>query len=89
MKKSDMLAELLAFMQTQDHSWREEWYVSDRELVAKVIERFSTEHLGMPLTLDSGPIQKVEPKVNRQELMQSLVPHVTEMLRKSNDTPKL
>jgi hypothetical protein len=81
MKKSDMLAELLAFMQTQDHSWREEWYVSDREMVAKVIERFSAEHLGMPLNLDSGPIQKVEPKVDRKEIMQSLVPHVTEMLK--------
>ena len=68
MKKSDMLIELLTFMETQDHTSREEWYVSDREMTAKIIERFSTEHLGMPLTLDSVPLKKVEP-------------HATEMLK--------
>ena len=79
--KADMLAELLAFMETQDHTWREEWYVSDREMVAKVIERFSTEHLGAPLRLPDVPLQKVEPNVNRQEVLNSLMPHMSDILK--------
>ena len=79
--KADMLAELLAFMETQDHTWREEWYVSDREMVAKVIERFFTEHLGAPLRLPDVPLQKVEPNVNRQEILNSLMPHMGDILK--------
>ena len=79
--KADMLAELLAFMETQDHTWREEWYVSDREMVAKVIERFFTEHLGAPLRLPDVPLQKVEPNADRLEVLNSLVPYVQDMLK--------
>lgn len=44
-QKADKLAELLAFMEM-------------REVVAKVIERFSTEHWKMPPRLPDVPIQK-------------------------------
>jgi len=72
-KTSISVEEMLAFIETQDGEYADEWYETDRDIAACVLCALA-DHLGIEFEVPEYVPKPTEMKVSRQEILEALKP---------------
>jgi hypothetical protein len=78
MTDDELRDKMLAFIETRDGDYFDEWYASPRDFAATVLSDFA-EHLGIELVVPAYIPRKTRPQVDRQELLKALMPGIREL----------
>lgn len=78
MTNDDMRDKMLAFIETRDGDYDDEWYASPRDFAATILSDFA-EYLGIELVVPEYIPRKTRPQVDRQELLKALMPGIREL----------
>lgn len=75
MTNQELVEKMLAFIESQDGEYFDEWYATGRDFAAKVLLDFS-QYMGLELVVPEYIPRKDKPTVNREELLRELLPHI-------------
>ena len=75
MTNNDLKEKMLAFIETRDGDYFDEWYASPRDFAATVLSDFA-EHLGIELVVPEYIPRKTKPQVDREALLKALLPGI-------------
>jgi hypothetical protein len=78
MTEEELKAKMLAFIDTQDSDYNDEWYASPRDFAATILSDFS-EYLGLELVVPEHVPQLKKPEIDRNAIFQSLLPEVQKL----------
>jgi hypothetical protein len=78
MNEEELKAKMLAFIDTQDGDYNDEWYASPRDFAATILSDFS-EYLGLELVVPEHVPQLKKPEIDRNAIFQSLLPEVQKL----------
>lgn len=78
MNKDELRDKMLAFIETRDGDYFDDWYASPRDFAATILSDFA-EHLGIELVVPEYVPRKTKPQVDRQELLKALMPGIREL----------
>jgi hypothetical protein len=78
MNEEELKAKMLAFIDTQDGDYNDEWYASPRDFAATILSDFS-EYLGLELVVPEHVPQLKKPEIDRNAILQSLLPEVQKL----------
>ena len=78
MTEEELKAKMLAFIDTQDGDYNDEWYASPRDFAATILSDFS-EYLGLELVVPEHVPQLKKPEIDRNAILQSLLPEVQKL----------
>jgi hypothetical protein len=78
MNEEELKAKMLAFIDTQDGDYNDEWYASPRDFAATILSDFS-EYLGLELVVPEHVPQLKRPEIDRNAIFQSLLPEVQKL----------
>jgi hypothetical protein len=78
MTEEELRAKMLAFIDTQDGDYNDEWYASPRDFAATILSDFS-EYLGLELVVPEHVPQLKKPEIDRNAILQSLLPEVQKL----------
>lgn len=69
---------MLAFIETCDNDYCDEWYASPRDFAATILSDFA-EYLGIDLVVPEHIPQKTKPEIDRQKMFEALLPGIQEL----------
>jgi hypothetical protein len=75
MTDEELQAKMLAFIETQDGDYFDEWYASPRDFAATILSDFA-EHLGLEMVIPEYVPQLKKPEIDRNAMLQSLLPEI-------------
>jgi hypothetical protein len=78
MTEEELKTKMLAFIDTQDGDYNDEWYASPRDFAATILSDFS-EYLGLELVMPEHVPQLKKPEIDRNAIFQSLLPEVQKL----------
>jgi hypothetical protein len=78
MTEEELKAKMLAFIDTQDGDYNDEWYASPRDFAATILSDFSG-YLGLELVVPEHVPQLKKPEIDRNAILQSLLPEVQKL----------
>jgi hypothetical protein len=78
MTEEELRAKMLAFIDTQDGDYNDEWYATPRDFAATILSDFS-EYLGLELVVPEHVPQLKKPEIDRNAILQSLLPEVQKL----------
>jgi hypothetical protein len=78
MTEEELKAKMLAFIDTQDGDYNDEWYATRRDFAATILSDFS-EYLGLELVVPAHVPQLKKPEIDRNAILQSLLPEVQKL----------
>ena len=78
MNNEDLKEKMLAFIETRDGDYFDEWYASPRDFAATVLSDFA-EHLGIELVVPEYVPRKTRPQVDREALLKALMPGIRDL----------
>lgn len=89
-KTSISIQEMLAFIETQDGDYADEWYETDRDIAACVLSALA-DYLGIELVVPEYVPKQTEMKFGRKEILEALRPGLNALFgmeyEKSEDAP--
>ena len=78
MTEEELKAKMLAFIDTQDGDYNDEWYASPRDFAATILSDFSG-YIGLELVVPEHVPQLKKPEIDRNAIFQSLLPEVQKL----------
>jgi hypothetical protein len=78
MTEEELKAKMLAFIETQDGDYDDEWYASPRDFAATILSDFS-EYLGLELVVPEHVPQLKKPEIDRNEMFKALLPEISKI----------
>ena len=78
MTNDELTEKMLAFIETRDGDYDDEWYASPRDFAATILSDFS-EYLGLELVVPEHVPQLKKPEIDRNELFKELLPHISRL----------
>lgn len=75
MTNEELRKKMLAFIETQDGDYDDEWYASPRDFAAVTLTDFA-EYLGIELVVPDHIPRMKKPEVDRAEMMKALLPEI-------------
>jgi hypothetical protein len=78
MTEEELKAKMLAFIETQDGDYDDEWYASPRDFAATILSDFS-EYLGLELVVPEHVPQLKKPEIDRNEMFKALLPEISKL----------
>lgn len=75
MTDEEIKNKMLAFIETQDGDYFDEWYATQRDFAATVLSDFA-EFLGVEIVVPEYVPRKTKPEVDREELLKAILPGV-------------
>jgi hypothetical protein len=78
MTEEELKAKMLAFIDTRDGEYCDEWYATRRDFAATILEDFS-EYIGLELVVPEHVPQLKKPEIDRNAILQSLLPEVQKL----------
>lgn len=78
MTDDELRDKMLAFIETRDGDYFDEWYASPRDFAATIMLDFAA-YLGLELVVPEYVPRKTKPEVDRHELMKALMPGIREL----------
>jgi hypothetical protein len=78
MTEEELKAKMLAFIDTQDGDYNDEWYASPRDFAATILSDFS-DYIGLELVVPEHVPQLKKPEIDRKAILQSLLPEVQKL----------
>jgi hypothetical protein len=78
MNEEELKAKMLAFIDTQDGDYNDEWYASPRDFAATILSDFS-EYLGLELVVPAHVPQLKKPEIDRNAILQSMLPEINKL----------
>ena len=69
---------MLAFIETQDGDYDDEWYASPRDFAATILSDFSG-YLGLELVVPEHVPQLKKPEIDRNAMLQALLPEIQKL----------
>jgi hypothetical protein len=78
MTEEELKAKMLAFIDTQDGEYCDEWYASPRDFAATILSDFS-DYIGLELVVPEHVPQLKKPEIDRNAIFQSLLPEVQKL----------
>ena len=89
MTNDELKDKMLAFIETRDGDYFDDWYASPRDFAATILSDFA-EHLGIELVVPSYIPRKTKPQVDREALLKALMPGIRDLFdieyKKLNET---
>ena len=89
MTNDELRDKMLAFIETRDGDYFDDWYASPRDFAATILSDFA-EHLGIELVVPSYIPRKTKPQVDREALLKALMPGIRDLFdieyKKLNET---
>jgi len=78
MTKEELRDKMLAFVETQDGSYADEWYASPRDFAATILTDFA-EYLGVEMVVPEYIPQVKRAVIDRNELFKTMLPEITRL----------
>lgn len=78
MTNDDLKDKMLAFIETRDGDYFDEWYASPRDFAATILSDFA-EYLGIEMVVPEYIPRKTKPEVDREALLKALMPGILEL----------
>jgi hypothetical protein len=78
MTEEELKAKMLAFIDTQDGDYNDEWYASPRDFAATILSDFS-DYIGLELVVPEHVPQLKKPEIDRNAMLQSLMPEIQKL----------
>lgn len=78
MTEEELKSKMLAFIDTQDGDYADEWYASPRDFAATILTDFS-EYLGLELVVPEHVPQLKKPEIDRNEMFKALMPEISKL----------
>ena len=78
MNNEELKEKMLAFIETRDGDYFDEWYASPRDFAATVLSDFA-KHLGIELVVPEYVPRKTKPQVDREALLKALMPGIRDL----------
>ena len=78
MTNDDLRDKMLAFIETRDGDYFDEWYATPRDFAATILSDFS-EYLGIELVVPAYVPRKTRPQVDRKALLKALMPGIRDL----------
>jgi hypothetical protein len=78
MTEEELKSKMLAFIDTQDGNYADEWYASPRDFAATILTDFS-EYLGLELVVPEYVPQLKKPAIDRNEMFKALMPEMSKL----------
>ena len=75
MTDEELQAKMLAFIETQDGDYFDEWCASPRDFAATILSDFA-QHLGLEMVIPEYVPQLKKPEIDRNAILQSLMPEI-------------
>lgn len=75
MTHEELLEQMLAFIDTCDGDYCDEWYATPRDFAAQVLADFA-KFLGEELVVPEYVPRKTKPEIDRSELLRQLLPEI-------------
>jgi hypothetical protein len=73
--KDELRNTMLAFIETRDGDYDDEWYASPRDFAATILTDFA-EYMGIEMVVPAYIPKLTRPEVDRNELLKSLMPEI-------------
>jgi hypothetical protein len=87
MTKDELREKMLAFIESKDGDYNDEWYATPRDFAAVTLSDFA-EYLGIEIVIPDYIPRLTKPEVNRNELLKSLMPEVAKLFNIEFDKHK-
>jgi hypothetical protein len=78
MDSEELKAKMLAYINTQNYDYDEEWYASRWDFAAVILSDFA-EYLGFPLEVPPYVRIKEKSEIDRAKMLEALLPEVTRL----------
>jgi hypothetical protein len=78
MNEEELKAKMLAFIDTQDGDYNDEWYASPRDFAATILSDFSG-YIGLELVVPEHVPKLKKPEIDRNAIFKSLLPEVQKL----------
>ena len=78
MSKEELEAKMLAFIETQDGDYNDEWYATPRDFAATILSDFA-EYLGLELVVPAHVPQLKKPEIDRNAMFKALLPEISKL----------
>jgi hypothetical protein len=78
MTEEELKAKMLAFIETQDGDYCDEWYATRRDFAATILEDFS-KYLGLELVVPEHVPQLKKPEIDRNAMLKALLPEINRL----------
>ena len=78
MSNEELMAKMLAFIDTQDGDYNDEWYATRRDFAATILSDFS-EYLGLELVVPAHVPQLKKPEIDRNAVLQAMLPEINKL----------
>ena len=78
MTEEELKAKMLAFIDTQDGDYNDEWYATPRDFAATILSDFS-DYIGLELVVPEHVPQLKKPEIDRNAMLQSLMPEIQKL----------
>ena len=78
MNEEELKAKMLAFIDTQDGDYNDEWYATRRDFAATILSDFS-EYLGLELVVPAHVPQLKKPEIDRNAVLQAMLPEINKL----------
>ena len=78
MNSDELRDKMLAFIETRDGDYCDEWYASPRDFAATILSDFS-EYLGIELIVPEYIPRKTRVQVDREALLKALMPGIRDL----------
>jgi hypothetical protein len=78
MSEEELTAKMLAFIETQDGDYCDEWYATRRDFAATILSDFS-EYLGLELVVPEHVPQLKKPEIDRNAVFKALLPEISRL----------
>ena len=75
MNEEELQAKMLAFIETKDGYFFEEWYATPRDFAATILDDFA-QHLGLEMVIPEYVPQLKKAEIDRNAMFQSLLPEI-------------
>ena len=78
MTDDELIAKMLAFVETQDRDCCDEWYATPRDFAAVILSDFA-KHIGLELVVPEHIPRKDKPTIDREAMLKALLPGIEEL----------
>jgi hypothetical protein len=78
MSNDELTEKMLAFIETRDGDYADEWYASPRDFAATILTDFA-EYLGLELVVPEYVPQLKKPEIDRNAMFKALLPEISKL----------
>ena len=78
MTNDELQEKMLAFIETRDGDYFDDWYASPRDFAATILSDFAG-YLGIELVVPEYIPRKTRPQVDREALLKALMPGIRDL----------